>query len=239
MPQGIYAITCTINGKIYIGSSNDINRRWGEHRSLLKNGKHSNPHLQKCWNKYGSDYFIFSILEIVEDYTSLWDRELSQMKELSTLDKRKGFNVMHIQENGKRSTGCGNCYIITHPSGYTETTSDLGNICLQKGLTISAMHKVARGDGNHHKNFHIRLDGTSMDDWTKLRASKMVKGSRKNHKPKNTTGWIITSPEGTEFTVASLRKFCTEHGLSEGCMSSVGMGHRRQHKGYNCRPASN
>lgn len=31
--SGIYKITCISNGKVYIGMSNDIHKRWWEHKS--------------------------------------------------------------------------------------------------------------------------------------------------------------------------------------------------------------
>jgi len=49
---GIYAIT-TPNGTKYIGSSNKIERRWHEHRSNLRHGKHHSIRLQAAWNKHG------------------------------------------------------------------------------------------------------------------------------------------------------------------------------------------
>jgi len=36
MNTGIYSITCKVNEKIYIGYSNDIKGRWGDHKYELK-----------------------------------------------------------------------------------------------------------------------------------------------------------------------------------------------------------
>jgi len=65
--SGIYKIVNKINGKYYVGSSNDLFYRI-KHRhfnSLLKN-THPNKYLQNAWNKYGSDNFQFIIVEYVE-----------------------------------------------------------------------------------------------------------------------------------------------------------------------------
>ena len=61
--SGIYKITNLINKKYYIGSSLDIKRRWKEHRRNLIKNKHNNIHLQKSWNKYGENSFLFEIIE--------------------------------------------------------------------------------------------------------------------------------------------------------------------------------
>ena len=60
---GVYKIINTGNGKIYIGSSKDIDRRWGEHIRALELNAHGNPHLQNAWNKYGRKSFKFEIIE--------------------------------------------------------------------------------------------------------------------------------------------------------------------------------
>lgn len=60
---GIYMLLNTKNGKRYIGSSINIRKRLWEHRALLRHNKHDNPHLQNAWNKYGEDFFEYSVLE--------------------------------------------------------------------------------------------------------------------------------------------------------------------------------
>lgn len=57
---GIYKIINKVNGKIYIGQSNDIKRRWGEHRSKYKT---ENTLLYQAMRKYGISNFIFSVEE--------------------------------------------------------------------------------------------------------------------------------------------------------------------------------
>lgn len=64
--SGIYVITNSINGKIYIGSSVNITERWYRHKRLLRRGIHHNKHLQSSWNKYGESEFVFKIIEECE-----------------------------------------------------------------------------------------------------------------------------------------------------------------------------
>ncbi len=61
--SGIYTITNTVNGKIYVGKAVNIGERLNCHKSKLRNGKHDNAHLQRAWNKYGQQNFLFEILE--------------------------------------------------------------------------------------------------------------------------------------------------------------------------------
>lgn len=57
MNSGVYMIVNAINGKRYIGSSNNIKRRLKEHRQHLKSGTHDNQHLQSSYNQHGADNF--------------------------------------------------------------------------------------------------------------------------------------------------------------------------------------
>ena len=75
MAGGIYLITCTQNGRQYVGSSKDIAYRWRKHREKLSSGRHWNRYLQRAWNKYGGEAFEYAILETVEDASLLHIRE--------------------------------------------------------------------------------------------------------------------------------------------------------------------
>lgn len=63
MKIGIYRIKNSINSKIYIGSTKNIEARWAKHKALLRHNKHQNAHLQNAWNKYGENAFIFEVIE--------------------------------------------------------------------------------------------------------------------------------------------------------------------------------
>ena len=65
--SAVYKITNTVTGDFYIGSSNDVKRRWKEHKcpSYLKN--YPNNQLYQDMRKYGLDKFDFQVLEEVEE----------------------------------------------------------------------------------------------------------------------------------------------------------------------------
>lgn len=63
---GIYRLINIINGKSYIGSSVDINKRVKRHVRELRDNKHANKHLQRSWIKYGGDSFIYTIIELTD-----------------------------------------------------------------------------------------------------------------------------------------------------------------------------
>ena len=59
MDTGVYKITNTANGKIYLGQAVDIQKRFKHHKSRLSNNKHQNKHLQRAYNQYGASAFTF------------------------------------------------------------------------------------------------------------------------------------------------------------------------------------
>ena len=61
--SGIYKITNKVNGKYYVGSSNNIHKRFNQHKLNLKRNCHKNPHLQSSWNKYTESNFEFVVIE--------------------------------------------------------------------------------------------------------------------------------------------------------------------------------
>lgn len=71
----IYVIRNQRNGKTYIGSAIDVKKRWREHKRTLRKGTHHARHLQRAWNKYGEDSFVFEIVEANISAETLLQRE--------------------------------------------------------------------------------------------------------------------------------------------------------------------
>jgi group I intron endonuclease len=90
---GIYKITNLLDGKIYVGSSKWIERRFTEHINRLRAGEHHSPYLQNAWEKHGEGSFDFAILEVVEVATDRIVREQFWIDLLRAFDKRCGYNV--------------------------------------------------------------------------------------------------------------------------------------------------
>ena len=96
---GVYVILNALNHKRYVGSSaGKLNLRWAEHKYMLKNNKHRNPHLQASWNKYGHDAFAFIILE---NTTS--ESALEAEKKWYEYFKQQGFELYNIKPGGQNS----------------------------------------------------------------------------------------------------------------------------------------
>lgn len=95
----VYAIRNKTTGKVYIGSTiTSFNKRWSYHIYRLNKNKHINIFLQRAWNKYGKDNFIFEIIEICS--TNVRERELHWIKCYSSTNMTFGYNLSLITDKG-------------------------------------------------------------------------------------------------------------------------------------------
>lgn len=65
-PAGIFQVKNTVNGKVLLGSSLNLEGPLNSNKFMLSIGSHNNKALQKEWNEYGADKFVFEILEVVK-----------------------------------------------------------------------------------------------------------------------------------------------------------------------------
>tara|TARA_R110000824_G_scaffold47256_1_gene134785 strand:+ start:492 stop:1151 length:660 start_codon:yes stop_codon:yes gene_type:complete len=91
--SGIYKITNKQNGKIYIGSSLNIYQRFYMHKNHLNKNNHHSSHLQRAWDKYGKENFIFEIIEEVPDKNMLLEREQHYMDTAKSYERENGYNI--------------------------------------------------------------------------------------------------------------------------------------------------
>jgi group I intron endonuclease len=93
--SGIYKIINKVNGKYYVGSSQNVYGncfgRWEEHLRDLKNNIHSNGHLQKSWNKYGKDNFEFILIKKVNISELLVEEQ--KYLDIAKTEQNKCYNI--------------------------------------------------------------------------------------------------------------------------------------------------
>ena len=65
-PAGVYQVKNLANGKVLLGSSLNLEGPLNRHKFMLKIGSHTNKALQKDWDEFGSEQFVFEILEAVQ-----------------------------------------------------------------------------------------------------------------------------------------------------------------------------
>lgn len=263
--SGIYKIICTANGKIYVGSSQNLKQRWYEHQRDLRGHYHGNIHLQRAWDKYGETSFVFEVIELVMPW-ALLDREDFWLKKLNPCNRKIGFNIaskatapmkgrQHTAET-KRTMSLkhrGNTYCLGHnPSLET-----------RKKLSIARIKQGNPWTGHHH-SLESRLkigeavQNREITTETRAKISESKKGkpipahvheaSRIAHlgkkqspehiaknKAANNENWIVENPNGEKIFVSGLKQFCKENNLNASLMYRVAKGDLSHHKQWKCR----
>lgn len=136
---GIYKITNTIDGKIYIGQSIDIKHRRCCHEYDLKNQRHKNPHLQRAYNK-NPDAFVFEI-ECTCKEEDLNNLEVFYIQKYNSTDPRLGYNL---------DAGGGGQGRMSEETKKKLSQSKIGNQSM-KGIKLSDEWKKHLSEAQPHK----------------------------------------------------------------------------------------
>jgi len=90
----IYEIRNNITGRVYVGSSVDVAKRWRDHKSALKTGIHKSRSMQTDYSKHGLESFEHKVLEELTAETTkeqLLEREQFYLDTLQPFGKT-GYN---------------------------------------------------------------------------------------------------------------------------------------------------
>lgn len=95
--MGVYQVKNCANGKVFIGTSSNLKNRWLTLCMQLKANTHPNSKMQKDWNDFGSDNFIYEVLEqkeCGETKNIHWELEKMEKEWLEKLQPYddKGYN---------------------------------------------------------------------------------------------------------------------------------------------------
>lgn len=118
---GIYMILNKINSHVYIGSSVNYDKRKQTHNNSLTKNKHHSLYLQRSWNLYGSDNFLFiflqetnenELMEIEQLYIDLFKPEynVSKCSKCPMLGRKHSPETIIKLRNWKRPTGVNNSF---------------------------------------------------------------------------------------------------------------------------------
>lgn len=246
---GVYVITCTANGKIYVGSAVNFSVRWNKHKCDLRAKRHYNRHLQSTWDKYGERAFTFEVLEVCHE-SVLLEREQHYLNALSPFEPF-GFNISldalspmkgrkmtpesrakmskshsgqkHSEETKRKMSSwqVGRKLPLEHRKRLSET---------RRGRKVSAETKALLSAIRANPPQELR------DKWSaalkgRKRPPEVVAKSAETRSQR----FIVIMPDGTEIAIKGLAKFCRENGLDQGSMSAVATGRRKHYKGWQCR----
>jgi len=172
---GIYEIVNLFNGVRYVGSAVSFNKRWSQHRTDLRRGTHHSKYLQRSWNKYGPDQFLFRAIEIIEspNRQKLIDREQYHFNQMA----KDRFNVAPIAGSrlGVPQSEAARAAMSRFHSQHWKDPENLARraAAISAGYTAESRARksadaTARGDGARlkspeaeakRKTYHARLRG--------------------------------------------------------------------------------
>jgi group I intron endonuclease len=202
-----------INGKMYIGSSVNINKRWTEHKNALKDNKHHSVKFQRSYNKYGEHNFEFCVIEYIEDKINLIKREQYYIDFYKA--EEIGYNICPTagsslgritSDETKQKLKVAN--IGKKPSEETKKKMSENNARIWKGKKFSKEYKekISIGKKDKYKGENSPLYGRKLNQETKNKISKSNKGKQGFWKGKSHT-------DETKNKISKIRK---ERGLAVG-----------------------
>lgn len=224
LKSGIYKITNTQTGRVYIGQAKEFKERWKGHRSSLLGNKNKNKFMQndfnKCLKLVGHDDFLeFSVIEVLNE---------------STQEIRNSREEAHIKDHKLRGIELYNFVeTIVQPAGYwlgkTRSEEDKRKMSLaKKGKHLSPATEFKPGPRPNKRGANNPLFGKA--PWNK---GKTFMAGMKHPKAKVVSGFRLISPNGTIYTsIACVSVFAKEHGLNENLLRWVLNGKRKSHKGW-------
>lgn len=163
MEKYVYKLTNLINDKIYIGQTNNIDRRMQEH----KHDKRNNKPIHAAIVKYGWENFMLDILYYGEDYN---EEEKKWIKFYDSQNKDKGYNIV---KGGQDSSGESNpAAVLTQEQVdnviklLLNTNKSTREISKETGVSIRNIEHINVGDSWHDKKYKypIRKNNRLSDD---------------------------------------------------------------------------
>ncbi len=82
---GVFAIRNTVNNKIFVGSSVNLDAIWNRHRLQLDFGSHPAAELLNDWKTLGADKFKFEIISEIKQNDEMTDKDIAD--EVKLLEK--------------------------------------------------------------------------------------------------------------------------------------------------------
>lgn len=98
MNSGIYIIKNLVNNKVYVGSSINLESRKSKHFWMLRKNIHDNEYLQKSYNKYGENCFLFDVVELC-DLEDLIIKENYYIEKYESNELSKGYNLALVNNH--------------------------------------------------------------------------------------------------------------------------------------------
>ena len=236
---GIYQITNTTNGRVYLGSAKVFKQRFAQHQTALCLRRHANRFLQADFDKCGTDAFVFVVLEVVEG-----DREQRLAREQVYLAQSydRGKRCYNIRAEAasregapdrdpetsrrKRSAGIKSAWDAKTPEARAQHRESLQRFYVdhpEARAAIGEKSKAHHADPVYAAKVSAAGRKQSPEHIAKRVAAARAAGAyTQSEERRGRVGamrrrkfppMVITGPNGTKYMTSDLRAFASEHGL--------------------------
>lgn len=182
MTTGIYKITNLANGKVYIGASKRIERRWSSHKRSVSSPIHSDL------EAYGLENFKFEVLiECPETMLTQWERDMICLYDAD--DPEKGYNCKNDRP-----------YSLKNSESHKEKPA------WNKGLKNIYSDETRRKMSESHRGQKAWNKGLKASDETRRKISEVKKGRSRPPLSEEHKRKISEAKKGHKHTEEAKRK---------------------------------
>lgn len=132
---GLYKIVNSATGQCYVGQSQRVKKRLKEHFRLLRLNKHTNPHLQNAYNKYGASSFYGKVEVECANLDELDNLEELFLQGKAWFDEPAVYNIADFAKAPMRGRGHSEQVRERIRLGRRATTFDYGSLEYRKTLS--------------------------------------------------------------------------------------------------------
>lgn len=214
MTIGIYSLYWEEQDLIYIGQSQNIEKRFTEHLYKLNSNTHHNWKVQEAYHKYGDP--VFNILEECS-LPSLNDREVYWTEEFNSLNSSVGLNIISAGDAGRGTThACSKfsrktilkVFVLLYKSKLS-----LSKIASRTNTTKTSVAAIKAGYS------HLWLKEEFPIEY-KLMCSNCSMLEAENYESKHTSVAVLISPNKELYTISSITEFCKQIPIFASNMNS-------------------
>jgi group I intron endonuclease len=229
---GIYALYWEVSSMVYIGQSQQINRRFSEHIAMLKAGKHTNYKVTEQYSLYGLPELI--ILETC-DVSKLNELEIAWTREFNSIEE--GLNIVEAGNVGYGSNSNASKYsklqiLKVFRALYSGSILiTYKNISLNLGVNESLVADISRGSSHNWLQHKYPFLYRKMLSNKGLRLIS-IKTSKTYESTHGKPATILDVKTGTTYQVSNITAFAKEYGLDRSHLSAVIRGDKKQHKNF-------